>query len=258
MELGKMDLDRLVKRAIKEMSASTNEAAGIGIFESMDEAVEAARAAQKELVKMTLTQRADIIEAIRQAAKANVEANAKLAWEETGMGRYEDKVIKDNLAAEKTPGIEDLQAQVLTGDGGLTLIELSPYGVIGAITPMTNPTATIICNSIGMISAGNSIVFSPHPRATKCSMAVMEVLNRAIVEAGGPANLLTAVTKPSIENANAMMKHPKVNMIVATGGPGVVRAALSTGKKAIGAGAGNPPALVDTTTCPASRRRKLL
>ncbi|MFZ5975888.1 MAG: aldehyde dehydrogenase family protein [Bacillota bacterium] len=247
MGLGTIDLERLVKRAIQELSASKNYAGGSGVFETVDEAVEAARIAQKELVKLSLSQRNGLIRAMREAAKENVELIAKMAWEETGLGRYEDKVLKNILAIEKTPGIEDLQAQVHTGDGGLTLTELSPYGVIGAITPMTNPTATIICNSIGMIAAGNSVVFSPHPNAKNCSRTLIEILNRAIVQAGGPNNLLTATATPSIQSANEMMQHPTVSMIVATGGPGVVKTALSTGKKAIGAGAGNPPALVDTT-----------
>lgn len=119
--------------------------------------------------------------------------------------------------------------------------------MIGAITPTTNPTETIICNSIGMLAAGNSAVFSPHPRATKVSLLAVKLINRKLASLGAPANLVVTVQQPSIENTNAMMAHPKVRMLVATGGPGIVKTVMSTGKKAIGAGAGNPPVVVDET-----------
>ena len=135
----------------------------------------------------------------------------------------------------------------MSGDDGLTLVEYSPFGVIGAITPTTNPTETIICNSIGMLAAGNSVVFSPHPRAKNVSLHLVRLINRALAEAGAPANLVVTVSQPSIENTNAMMSHPMVRMLVATGGPGIVKTVLSSGKKAIGAGAGNPPVVVDET-----------
>lgn len=247
MGLDTMDLEQMVKRAIEQINASESASGENGIFGSMDDAVEAAWIAQKELAKMNLAGRESLIRAIRESSMENVQLISRLTLEETGMGRYEDKILKNKLVIEKTPGTEDLRAQAYTGDGGLTLIEYSAFGVIGAITPMTNPTETVICNSIGMIAAGNSIVFSPHPNAKYCTRTIIEILNRAIVKAGGPVNLLTATATPTIESAGVMMKHPKVNMIVATGGPGVVKAALSSGKKAIGAGAGNPPALVDET-----------
>lgn len=172
---------------------------------------------------------------------------AREGAEETGMGNYEHKIIKNRLAAEKTPGIEDLVTDALSGDDGLTLVELSPFGVIGAITPTTNPTETIICNSIGMLAAGNSVVFSPHPRATKVSVFLVQLINKTLAEHGAPANLVVTVAKPSIENTNLMINDPRVRMLVATGGPAIVKTVLSSGKKAIGAGAGNPPVVVDET-----------
>jgi propionaldehyde dehydrogenase len=129
----------------------------------------------------------------------------------------------------------------------LTLVEFSPYGVIGAITPTTNPTETIICNSIGMLAAGNSVVFSPHPRATQVSLVTVRLINQMLASLGAPKNLVVTVRVPSIESTNNLMAHPKVRMLVATGGPAIVKAVMSTGKKAIGAGAGNPPAVVDET-----------
>lgn len=218
-----------------------------GVFSGMDDAVEACRRAQKELVALTLRQRSVIIEAIRAAAMAHAEEVSEMAVRETGMGNREHKLIKNRLAAEKTPGVEDLRSEAMTGDNGLTLVELSPFGVIGAITPTTNPTETIICNSIGMIAAGNGVVFSPHPAAKNVSLRMVEIIGEAIAGAGGPRYLVTTVDSPSIEQAGLMMKHPGINMLVATGGPGVVKSVLSSGKKAIGAGAGNPPALIDET-----------
>ncbi|MCM1441835.1 MAG: aldehyde dehydrogenase EutE, partial [Roseburia sp.] len=177
----------------------------------------------------------------------NLDYISRLAVEETGMGAYEYKLVKNRLAATKTPGIEDLTTDAMTGDDGLTLVEYSPFGVIGSITPTTNPTETVICNSIGMLAAGNAVVFSPHPRAKMVSLHLIQLINRALAREGAPANLVVTVAEPSIENTNAMMNHPAVRMLVATGGPAIVKTVLSSGKKAIGAGAGNPPVVVDET-----------
>ncbi|QNO13998.1 aldehyde dehydrogenase EutE [Alkalicella caledoniensis] len=248
MTVETLKIEEIVKKVLVEMTAKSQKPQEtLGIFQDMNEAVEAAWIAQKELVKFDLKTRGKFIEAMRKEAKKNVELLSKMAYEETNMGRYEDKVSKNIVAIEKTPGIEDLKPDVYSGDDGLTLIELSPYGVIGSITPTTNPSETIICNAIGMIAAGNSVVFSPHPSATKTSLKTVEILNKSIIDAGGPSNLLTTVSNPSLEQADIMIKHKKVNMLVATGGPAVVKAVLSSGKKAIGAGAGNPPAVVDET-----------
>ena len=189
------------------------------------------------------------MDAIRSAIlnQENLELISKLAVDETEIGCYEHKLIKNRLAAEKTPGTEDLISSVKTGDDGLTLVEYCPFGVIGAITPTTNPTETIICNSIGMIAGGNTVVFSPHPRATNVSQTIIKMLNKALEEVGAPKNLITMVEKPSIENTNKMIENPKVRFLVATGGPSIVKKVLSSGKKAIGAGAGNPPVVVDET-----------
>lgn len=218
-----------------------------GIYDTVDEAVAAARVAYKELRKLSLAKREELIAAIRETALKNAVLLSEMAVEETGMGRVADKIIKNQLVAQKTPGTEDLRTEAWSGDGGLTLVEMGPFGVIGAITPTTNPSETVICNGIGMIAAGNAVFFSPHPTAKKTSIFTIKILNEAIVKAGGPANLLTGVAEPSIKAANEMMAHPGINMLVATGGPAVVKAVLSSGKKAIGAGAGNPPVVVDET-----------
>lgn len=218
-----------------------------GIFTDMDAAIAAAEAAFLALDGMTLEVRARIIEAMRQAARDNAELLARLAAQETGMGRVADKVKKNLLVANKTPGLEDLRPIAWSGDRGLALVERAPYGVIGAITPSTNPTSTIICNGIGMVAAGNSVLFNAHPAAKECSARTIQVLNRAIVSAGGPPNLLTAIREPTVESAQRMMKHPGIRLLVVTGGPAVVRVAMGSGKKTICAGPGNPPAVVDET-----------
>jgi len=218
-----------------------------GVFQDIDAAIAAAGAAQRQLVDLPLERRTALISAMRQAAMENAQVLAHAAWQETGMGRQEDKVQKNLLVAERTPGTEALQAQAWTGDRGLTLVERAPYGVIGAITPSTNPTSTIICNTIGMLAAGNAVVLNAHPGAKRCSAQTIHILNEAIQRAGGPANLITCPAEPTIESAQYLMRHPAIRLLVVTGGPGVVREAMDSGKKAICAGPGNPPVIVDET-----------
>ena len=220
-----------------------------GVFETMDAAVEAADLAQKQYLYCSMEDRESFVQGIRDVFtdQATLELISRMTVDETGMGCYEHKLIKNRLAAEKSPGTEDLTTAALSGDGGLTLTEFSPFGVIGSVTPTTNPTETIICNSIGMLAAGNSVVYSPHPRARKVSLLAISLINKKLASLGAPANLVVTVNEPSIDNTNSMMSHPKVRLLVATGGPGIVKAVMSTGKKAIGAGAGNPPVVVDET-----------
>jgi len=184
---------------------------------------------------------------MRQAMRENESVLAKAAFEETGLGRWEDKIVKNRLVTDRTPGLEDLTAVATTGDNGLTLVEPAPFGVIGAITPVTNPTSTIICNSIGMLAAGNSVVFNVHPYAKSCCMQTIALINKAIAGAGGPPNVITGVASPTIESAQELMKHPGVRLVVVTGGGEVVKAAMNSGKRAICAGPGNPPVVVDET-----------
>lgn len=244
-----------VVEAIPESSAQPDqppiqeEGLQLGVFSTMNNAVEAAFKAQRQYMKCTLNDRARFIAAIRRKVlmDVNIEKLSRMAVDETGMGNFEHKCAKNRLATEKTPGLEDLRAEAITGDDGLTLLEYSPFGVIGAIAPTTNPTETIICNAIGMLTGGNSVVFSPHPRAALTSQFAVALINEALAEVGAPANLVTTIAKPSMAEVDVMVKHPKIKMLCATGGPGPVHTVLSSGKKAIGAGAGNPPALVDET-----------
>jgi len=223
------------------------EALGEGVFATVDDAVAAAAVAFREFDGVSLEGRRKIIAAIRESMLEHAEELARHAHRETGLGRVEDKIVKNRLVTRKTSGTEVLTPQAVTGDNGLTLTEYAPYGVIGAITPTTNPTSTIICNTIAMLSAGNSIVFNVHPGARECSMANVRLLHRAIVGAGGPNNLVSAVAEPTIESAQALMTHKGVRLLAVTGGSGVVRQAMTSGKRAICAGPGNPPVVVDAT-----------
>jgi len=217
------------------------------LFEDVDSAVAAARLAYEQLNQLPLSLREDMIRHIRRSMRENAQVLAYEAWQETGMGRYEDKSEKNLLNANKAPGTEMLDPRAWTGDDGLTLVEYAPYGVIGSIIPSTNPTSTVICNSISMIAAGNAIVFNAHPSATNCSNHTVQLVNDAVIEAGGPANLVTGLARPTIETAQAIMAHKGVNLLTVTGGAAVVRAAMASGKRSVSAGPGNPPVVVDET-----------
>ncbi|NLJ85758.1 MAG: aldehyde dehydrogenase [Firmicutes bacterium] len=218
-----------------------------GIFEKVDDAARAAAAAQRQLVAMPLAARQKIIDAIREAAVANAERFARMTVEETGLGRYEHKVEKNINAARLSPGIEDLSRDIQGGDDGITITQRIPYGLIVSITPTTHPTPFVTNHAIIMLAGGNTVFFCPHPRAQGCSREAIRVLNRAIVAAGGPPNCLVAVNQATLDIVNEACRHPLVAMVTAAGGPGVVNAALSCGKKAVAAGAANPPVVVDET-----------
>jgi acyl-CoA reductase-like NAD-dependent aldehyde dehydrogenase len=241
------DIPALLGQFKAEPSQGPGSAQGCGVFADVDSAVKAANAAQRELVALALDTRSRIIEGMRRVVLSNNESLSRDAVSETGLGNVRDKQVKNALAAGKTPGVEDVQPSAFSDEHGLTITERAPYGVIGAVTPVTNPIATITSNSIGMIAAGNSVVFNVHPNAKRISNRLVTLLNEAIIDAGGPHNLLCAVADPTIESAGALMRHPGVSILVVTGGPGVVKAAMGSGKKAICAGPGNPPCVVDQT-----------
>lgn len=235
-------------QAASEQAKPAAAATGVlGIFPDLDSAVAAAAAAQRELVALPLDTRKAMIAAMRRVILWNNADLSTQAVAETGLGNVADKQVKNALAANKTPGVEDVEPLAVSDEHGLTLTERAPWGVIGAITPVTNPIATITCNAIGMIAAGNAVVFNVHPNAKGISCRLIGMFNNAIVSEGGPANLLTAIAEPTIESGGALMRHKGVSLLVVTGGPGVVAAAMVSGKKAICAGPGNPPCVVDET-----------
>lgn len=226
---------------------SSGKSVGFGVHHSMDTAVKAAYVAHTQWIALPLKKRYAIIEELRKALRKANHWMSEEAVSETGLGRYEDKLKKNLLVIDKTPGIEILEPNVVTGDDGLTLTEYAPYGVIGSITPTTNPTETIINNGIGMIAAGNGVVFNPHPSAKKVCAKTVQLINRVINEHGGPDNLMTLMKEPTLESAREMMHHQGIRLLVVTGGPAVVKAAMNSGKKVIAGGPGNPPVVVDET-----------
>lgn len=219
----------------------------VGVFDDMNDAIAAAQVAYKAVRAMSVEKREELITEIRRLTRNEAHIMAEIGVKETGMGRVDHKTAKHMLVADKTPGTEDIVSAAKTGDYGLTLVEMAPFGVVGAITPSTNPSETVICNSIGMIAAGNGVVFNPHPNAIAASNYAVDLVNRASKATGGPEILVCSMKKPTLESAAIMQSHPLIRLLVCTGGPGVVKAVLSSGKKAIGAGAGNPPVIVDDT-----------
>ena len=250
MEIDEKTIRSVVEQVVKEVK---NTAGGSppglepGVFTDINKAIYAARDAFSAFRETTLEVRRAMIAEMRKICEEYTQQLSRMAVDETKMGRYDDKVSKNLLAIRMTPGVEDLQPLSYTDDHGLTLVERAPYGVIGAICPSTNPTETIINNGIAMVAAGNSIVFAPHPAARVVSAFLVGLLNKAITRVGGPENVITTISEPSIEAAKTLMNHPYIALLTVTGGPGVVREAMKSDKKVIAAGPGNPPCVVDET-----------
>lgn len=247
MNFDEKKLEQIVRKVLSGMEENEPKRRQLGVFDTMEEAIEAVNKAYALFRSYNREQRENIIKEIRRLTHEEAEIMAKLAVEDTKMGNVYHKILKHHLVADKTPGTEDLEVRALSGDRGLTLVEMAPYGIIGAITPSTNPSCTVICNSIGMLAGGNGVIFNPHPHAKRISAYAVDLVNRAVLAAGGPENIVATVKNPTMDSSNMMVNHPSVRMLVATGGPGVVKMLLSSGKKAIGAGAGNPPVVVDET-----------
>ena len=247
MPISENMVQEIVQEVMAKMQIADAPAGKHGVFKDMNDAIEAAKKAQLVVKTMSMDQREKIITCIRKKIKENAEVLARMGVEETGMGNVGDKILKHHLVADKTPGTEDITTTAWSGDRGLTLIEMGPFGVIGAITPSKNPTETIINNTISMIGGGNAVVFNVHPGAKKVCAVCLQILHRTIVENGGPANLITMQREPDMEAVNKLTASPKIRLMVGTGGMGMVNALLKSGKKTIGAGAGNPPVVVDDT-----------
>jgi acyl-CoA reductase-like NAD-dependent aldehyde dehydrogenase len=219
------------------------------IFHTVDEAVSAAGKAQQLFHRQSIEVRKAVIEAMRAVSIANAQRWGRMAVEETGIGRAEDKAQKNLLCATRTPGVEDLKSLAYTGDKGLTLVEYAPFGVVAAVTPSNNPAATIISNAIAILAAGNSVVFAPHPAAVLVCQDVMRALASAAVDAGAPPGLITSTSPATRDTTKALLAHPAVDLNMVTGGPLIVKVAMTTGRtcKTIAAGPGNPPVVVDET-----------
>jgi len=219
------------------------------VFSTVDAAVAAAAQAQAVFHDLGLEVRRAVIEALRKTAIDNAERWARMSVEETKMGRVDDKTLKNFLCATRTPGVEDLGSRAYTGDKGLTLVEYAPFGVVAAVTPSNNPAATIISNAIGILAAGNSVVFAPHPSAVHVCKDIVHALASAAVSAGGPGGLITTVFPISHDSTRALLVHRDISLNLVTGGHAIVKVAMTTGKvcKNIVAGPGNPPVVVDET-----------
>jgi len=218
-----------------------------GVFDDVPAAVAAAAACQCELVSRTLEQRGRILGEIRRICVEQAEELGRMEFEETRIGRLEHKFEKLRLVGDKIPGLEALRTDAQSGDHGLVVTEYTPWGVIGAVTPVTHSVPTLASNAISFIAAGNAAVFNPHPGAWRVAIEAVRRFNQAIERVSGMGDLICAIQNPTLETSRQIFEHPDVPLLVVTGGGGVVKAAMQTPKRAICAGPGNPPVVVDET-----------
>lgn len=218
-----------------------------GVFNDANDAIVAAKQAQIEFERRSIEDREKAVQCVRQICKDQAEQLGREELEETKIGRLEHKIEKLTTVAARIPGTEWLTTKAFSGGNGIALIEYAPFGVIGAITPVTHSLPTLACNAINMLAAGNSLVCNPHPSGAKIASKGTRLFNQAIADAIGITNLVTIIEEPTLESAQAIFDHPDVRMICVTGGPAVGRAALRSPKRAIVAGPGNPPVVVDET-----------
>ncbi|MCA9264706.1 MAG: aldehyde dehydrogenase EutE [Planctomycetales bacterium] len=218
-----------------------------GIFTDVDEAVAAAREAFEQLSERTREDRKRIIDHIRRISIDQRVELGTMEMEETKIGRLDHKIEKLQTLGLRTPGVEFLRSEVFSGDHGLAVIEHAPFGVIGAITPVTHSLPTITGNAISMIAGGNTLVVNPHPSGKRVAAEGVRRFNEAIYRDLGIDNLICVIAEPTLESADAIFHHRDIAMICVTGGPAVARAALNSGKRAVVAGPGNPPVVVDET-----------
>lgn len=217
-----------------------------GVFADAGDAAAAAREGFEALRKGGFAARAKVIEIVQGLCAANDKEWGRIEFEETRIGRLEHKIEKLQLI-KLVPGIEWLRPLAMRGDNGMTFEEYAPFGVVGGITPVTHSVPTLAGNVINIVAAGNAVVFNPHPNGARCAATAVEVMNRAIERELGIRNLICTVESPSLDSFNALCASPDVGILCITGGPGVVQAAMKSGKRAICAGPGNPPVLVDET-----------
>ena len=218
----------------------------VGVFQEMEDAIQAALVAHKELLSLPLAVREKIIKAIRGVGRVNREEYAQMELAETELGAVEGTMLKMDVACG-VPGMEDLAPDVYTGDKGIAVIEKIPVGVVASINAVTNASPGIIHNSIMILASGNTLVNNPHPKTKIISSRVIRDINSAIVKVGGPPNCVTTVDNPGVPTAQFLMTHPQIDLITVTGGHRVVEFATKTGKRVISGGPGNPPVVVDET-----------
>ena len=245
-ETGAVNGNSARESAAAPVRRNTRSRSAMGVFETADEAIEAAHEAFFALSKQGLKGREKIVQIVKRLCHDRAEEWGKLELEETKIGRLDHKIEK-LLGISNLPGTEWLSPHGMSGDHGITLEENCPFGVIGAVTPVTHSIPTIACNIVSMVAAGNAAVFNAHPGGAKCAVTAVRALNEAIKKETGIENIATIVETPSLESFDAICRHEKINLLCVTGGPGIVKAAMKSGKRAICAGPGNPPVVVDET-----------
>lgn len=217
-----------------------------GVFNNVDDAVAAATDAFEKLKSASMEDRDKAIQIVKDICFNQAEELGAAELAETKVGRLDHKIEKLQIIS-KVPGVEYLKCDAVTGDNGLTVTEYAPFGVIGAITPVTHSLPTLAANFVNMVAAGNTIVVNPHPSGVGIACEGVRRFNKAIYEAIGINNLVTIIGNPTIESADEIFQHRGVKLLCVTGGPAVARAALASPKRAIVAGPGNPPVVVDET-----------
>ena len=219
-----------------------------GVFQDANEACAAAHEAFLQLQQKGVAARRKIEEIIKTLCDTQAEPWGRLELDETNIGRLDHKIEKLKII-KLVPGVDWLHPDAKSGDHGITLEEYTPFGVVAAVTPSTHSIPTLSGNIVNIIAAGNAVVFNAHPAASRCAATAVRTFNEAIYRETGIENIACIVEKPTLESFDAMCKHETVRLLCVTGGPGVVAAAMKTGKRAICAGPGNPPVVVDDTAC---------
>jgi aldehyde dehydrogenase len=247
--------ERLVSKVVSEVLArlqtqakvASSGQSGFGVYDKMEDACEAAHRSFEKLRELGVSARKKAIQVIRRMCVAKAKEWGEIEFAETKIGRLDHKIEKLKICGDLVPGVEFLERMAFSGDFGLTIIDFAPWGVVGAVTPSTHSVPTLTGNAINMIAAGNAAVFNTHPAAANCAAIAVRSYNEGIFQETGISDLLTTVVKPTLETFDVMCKHPKVKLLCVTGGPAVVTAAMKVGKRAICAGPGNPPVVVDET-----------
>ncbi len=247
--------DDLIRSIVQEVLMNVKSAAapakpagkGWGVFSDVDEAVAAAVPAQQKFQALGMEARRKATDVIRKICITRAEELGRDEMEETKIGRLIHKIEKLKVAGEKTLGVEWLKTEAYAGENGIALVEYAPFGVVGIITPVTHSLPTLAANAINILAAGNALICNPHPSGARIACKGVQLFNQGIFEAIGIDNLLTIIDKPTLESAEAIFQHRDVRLLCVTGGPAVGRAALRSPKRAIVAGPGNPPVVVDET-----------
>ncbi|MBT5708566.1 MAG: aldehyde dehydrogenase EutE [Verrucomicrobia bacterium] len=228
--------------------SKSSSAGAYGVFPTAAEACEAAHDAYLQLREKGIEARRQVEGIIKTMCTDNAEEWGRIELEETKIGRLDHKIEKLQIV-KLVPGVEWLRPSGRSGDHGITLEEYTPFGVVGAVTPSTHSVPTLAGNIVNIVGAGNAVVFNAHPAAAKCAAMAVRAFNQAIERETGIHNLVCIIEEPSFDSFKEMCAHEAVQLLCVTGGPGVVKAAMQTGKRAICAGPGNPPVLVDDTAC---------